>query len=203
MKDLIKTASILDKVLHILYIATYIGIVGCLVGVGIIAVGVLFDLPPHMIGTGFGNVDLGFLTLTIADPYMPDFKIILGWIAVDIVLTFLCLVIDRKMICRFRDILSPMKTGSPFHNSVSIHLKTLAKYVCILGIALNLQDIVSNILMEKTYNLSDMILSDQVSQVTITNVFDLSFLFVAGILLLLSFVFRYGEELQQLSDETL
>ena len=203
MKNLIKTASILDKILHILFIATAIGAVGCVVGLGIIAVGVIFDLPPHMIGTGFENVQLGFLTLSLSDAYLPDINIILGWIAVDILLTFVCLIIARKMIGRFRDILSPMKTGSPFHNTVSINLKSLAKDVCVLGIAVNIQDTISNKLMEKTYNLSKVILGDQITHITVNNVFDLSFLFIAGILLLLSFIFRYGEELQQLSDETI
>ena len=203
MKNLIKTASISDKLLHILFIATAIGSVGCVVGLGIIAVGVIFDLPPYMIGTGFENVSLGFLTISLSDTSMPDIKVILGWIAADILLTLLCLLIARKMIGAFRDILAPMKTGSPFHNTVSIRLRTLAKYTCVIGVALNIQDIFSNILMEKAYNLSSVILSDQVTHVTITNVIDLSFLFIAGIFLLLSFVFRYGEELQQLSDETL
>ena len=203
MKNLIKTASILDKFLHILFIATAIGSVGCVVGLGIIAVGVIFDLPPYMIGTGFENVSLGFLTISLSDTSMPDIKVILGWIAADILLTLLCLLIARKMIGAFRDILAPMKTGSPFHNTVSIRLRTLAKYTCVIGVALNIQDIFSNILMEKAYNLSSVILSDQVTHVTITNVIDPSFLFIAGIFLLLSFVFRYGEELQQLSDETL
>ena len=203
MKDMIKTASILDKILHILYIATMIGIVGCLVGLGIIAAGVLFDLPPHMIGTGFNTFSLGFLTFSLSEASMPDFHTILGWIAAEIGITLLCTFIARKMIASFRDILAPMKTGSPFHNIVSIRLRSLAKYTCILGVAMNLHDIASNILFETVYNLSTVILNDQVTHVTVTNVFDLSFLFIAAILLLLSFVFRYGEELQQLSDETL
>ena len=203
MKDMIKTASILDKILHILYIATMIGIVGCLVGLGIIAAGVLFDLPPHMIGTGFNTVSLGFLTFSLSEASMPDFHTILGWIAAEIGITLLCTFIARKMIASFRDILAPMKTGSPFHNIVSIRLRSLAKYTCILGVAMNFHDIASNILFETVYNLSSVILSDQVTHVTVTNVFDLSFLFIAAILLLLSFVFRYGEDLQQLSDETL
>ena len=203
MKDMIKTASILDKILHILYIATMIGIVGCLVGLGIIAAGVLFDLPPHMIGTGFNTVSFGFLTFSLSEASLPDFHTILGWIAAEIGITLLCTFIARKMIASFRDILAPMKTGAPFHNIVSIRLRSLAKYTCILGVAMNFHDIASNILFETVYNLSSVILSDQVTHVTVTNVFDLSFLFIAAILLLLSFVFRYGEELQQLSDETL
>ena len=203
MKDLKRTASILDKILHILYIATMIGMVGCLVGLGIIAVGVIFDLPPHMIGTGFNTISLGFLTFSLSAAIMPDFHTILGWASAEIVLTLFCIFIARKMIASFRDILAPMKTGSPFHNIVSIRLNSLAKYTCIFGVAMNIHDITSNILTETVYNLSKVIVNDQITHVTITNVFDLSFLIVAAILLLLSFVFRYGEELQQLSDETI
>lgn len=203
MKDLVKTASILDKILHILYIATTVGAVTCLVGLGIIAVGVIFDLPPHMIGTGFQNADLGNITISVAEDQMPAFSMILGKIAVEIVLTLLCLLIARKMVACVREILSPMKEGAPFHTGISSNLKALAIHTCIIGIAMNVKDILSNALTVMAYNLSNVMISDQITHISITNVFDLSFLFIAGILLLLSYVFRYGEELQQLSDETL
>lgn len=202
MKDLTKTASILDKVLHILYIATIVGAVACLVGLVILAVGVIFDLPPQMIGTGFQNADLGSITISVAEDQMPAYSVILGKAAVEITLTLLCLLIARKMIAIFRDILAPMKTGAPFHTSVSGNLKKLAIHTCIIGVALNVQNILANTLTVLAYDLADVIINDQITHISITNVFDLSFLFIAGILLLLSYVFRYGEELQNLSDET-
>lgn len=202
MKDLTKTASILDKILHILYIATIVGAVACLVGLGILAVGVIFDLPPQMIGTGFQNADLGSITISVAEDQMPAYSVILGKAAVEIVLTLLCLLIARKMIAIFRDILAPMKTGAPFHTSVSGNLKKLAVHTCIIGVALNVQNILANTLTVLAYDLADVIINDQITHISITNVFDLSFLFIAGILLLLSYVFRYGEELQKFSDET-
>lgn len=202
MKDLTKTASILDKVLHILHIATAVGAIACLVGLGILAAGVIFDLPLHSIGTGFQNADLGNMTISVAEDLMPARSVILGKTAVEIALTLLCLLIARRMISIFREILSPMKSGSPFHTSVSSNLKKLAIHTCIIGVALNVQDILSNTLTVLAYDLANVIVNDQITHIGITNVFDLSFLFIAGILLLLSYVFRYGEQLQQLSDET-
>lgn len=202
MKDLIKTASILDNIFHILHIATMVGAITCLVGLGIIAVGVVFDLPPHMIGTGFQNADLGNMTISVAEEQMPAFSVILGKIAVEIALTLLCLLIARKMVATIREILVPMKTGEPFHTSVSENLKKLAIHTCIIGVAMNVKDILSNSLTVMAYNLANVMVNDQITHISITNVFDLGFLFIAGILLLLSYVFRYGEELQQLSDET-
>ena len=55
----------------------------------------------------------------------------------------------------------------------------------------------------KAYDLHLLLLSEKISHVEFMFVFDLSFLVVYGVLLLLSYIFRYGEELQQLSDETL
>ena len=202
MKDLIKTASILDKILHILYIATAIGAVTCLVGLGIIAVGVIFDLPPQMIGTGFQNADLGNMTISVAEDQMPAISVILGKTAVEIGLTLLCLLIARKMVACVREILAPMKEGAPFHTGISGNLKTLAIHTCIIGVAMNAQDILSNTLTVLAYDLANVMVNDQITHIAITNIFDLSFLFIAGILLLLSYIFRYGEELQKLSDET-
>ena len=203
MKDMIKTATVLDKVLHILSIATAIGMVGCILGLGIIAAGFLFDLPPHMIGTGFENADLGNITISVAQDRMPAISVILAKEAAEIAFTLLCLFFARKMIACIRQILAPMKDGAPFHSGVSGNLKTLAIHTCIIGVAMNVQDILSNTLTVLAYDLANVMVGDQITHISITNVFDLSFLFIAGILLLLSYVFRYGEELQQLSDETL
>ena len=203
MKDMIKTATILDKVLHVLSIAVTIGTVASIVGLCIIAAGAIFDLPPEMIGSGFENADLGSITISVAQDQMPAFSVILAKDAVEIVLTLLCLLVANKAIACIRQILAPMKAGVPFHTGVSGNLKTLAIHTCIIGVAMNVQDILSNTLTVLAYDLANVMVNNQITHISITNVFDFSFLFIAGILLLLSYVFRYGEELQQLSDETL
>ena len=55
----------------------------------------------------------------------------------------------------------------------------------------------------KAFDLNLLLLSERIPKVQFKFIFDLRFLFVAGILLLLSYIFQYGEQLQQLSDETI
>ena len=203
MKDLTKTAGILDTICHVLSIALTIASVCMIVCLCIIGAGFLFDLPPHMVGSGYEQIDLDFVSFTVAEAYIPDYRILWGQAALDMFLTFLYLIPAHFIIKSIRAILSPMKKGEPFHSAVSPHLGKIAKYVCGLGIGLNLQKIISNILLIKAYDLNLLLLSERVPHAEFHFNFDLSFLLVSGILLLLSYVFRYGEELQQLSDETL
>lgn len=203
MKDLTKTASILDTIIKILSVCIKIAAVAMLAGLGILAAGFLFDLPPQIVGTGYDQADLGFITLTVSENYMPDHRIIWAQAAAEMFLVFLCLIPAHFIAKSIRAILSPMKNGEPFHNTVSIHLEKISRYVCSLGIGMNLVVIISNILLVKAFDLHLLLLSEKIPHVDFLFTFDFSFLLVSGILLLLSYVFRYGEELQQLSDETL
>ena len=203
MKDLKKTASILDKLLRITSVAIKIVAVSLVVGLGILAAGFLFDLPPQMVGTGYNHVDLGFVTFTVSENYLPDHRIIWCEVAMEMFLSLICMIPAHFSVKAIRNILAPMKNGEPFHNTVSVNLNKLSRYVCSLGIGLNLQEIISNILLTKAYDLHLLLLSEKISHVEFMFVFDFSFLVVAGVLLMLSYIFRYGEELQQLSDETL
>ena len=203
MKKLTKTASVLDKVLHILSIVIKVSFVAQIVALGILCAGFLFDLPPHMIGTGYAHADLGFVSFTVADSIIPDHHILWKQLAVEMLLTLACLIPAHFMVKTFRSILAPMKNGEPFREGVSKKLNYLARYVCGLGIGINLQKIVSNVLITQAFDLPNLLLSDKITEVDFFFVFDFSFLLVVGILLLLSYIFRYGEELQRLSDETL
>jgi len=203
MKSVTRTASVLDKFLHIVSIAIRIASVALIIGLGILTAGFLFDLPPHVIGTGYNHADLGFVTFTVAENYLPDHRIIWCEVAMEMILSLICMVPAHFSVKAIRSILAPMKNGEPFHNTVSINLKKLANYTCSLGIGLNLQKIISNIFLVKAYDLQLLLLSEKIRHVEFMFVFDFSFLIIYGVLLLLSYIFRYGEQLQQLSDETL
>lgn len=203
MKDLKKNASILDRILKIASVAIKIVAVALAVGLGILAAGFLFDLPPAMVGTGYNHADLGFVTFTVAENYLPDHRIIWCEVAMEMILSLICMVPAHFSVKAIRNILAPMKNGEPFHNTVSTNLKKLANYSFALGIGLNLQNIIGSILLVKAYDLPLLLLSEKISHVEFMFSFDLSFLVIYGVLLLLRYVFRYGEELQQLSDETL
>ena len=203
MEKLQKTATILDRILKIAAVAIKVVAIALTVGLGILAAAFLFDLAPEMVGTGYDHADLGFVTFTVAENYLPDHRIIWCEVGMEMFLSLICMVPAHFIVKALRNILVPMKNGEPFHNTVSTNLKKLANYTCSLGIGLNLQKIIGNILMVKAYDLNLLLLSEKISHVEFMFVFDLSFLVVYGVLLLLSYIFRYGEELQQLSDETL
>ena len=91
----------------------------------------------------------------------------------------------------FRLILQPMKQGKPFAESISKNLRRLGLIVLIAGGALSLANFIGQV-----YYVSSK-LAVRTCQL------DLNVLIVAAILFLCSYIFRYGEELQRLSDETL
>ena len=203
MQHLTKTASILDNFLRILSVFIKIGAVALVVGLGILAAGFLFDLPPQLVGNGYEHADLGVITFTVAENYLPDHHIIWWKLCAEMLLSLICLFPAHFSVKTIRAILAPMKEGKPFHNAVSTNLRKLANCACSLGIGLNLLDIISNILLVKAYDLHLLLLSEKIPHVEFAFNFDLSFLVIYAVLLLLSYIFRYGESLQQLSDETL
>lgn len=203
MEKLVKTAKNLDTVFKILSVAVKIGTVCVVVGLGILAAGFAFDLPPEFIGMNWEVADLGFLTITVSGDSVPGLKPILGQAAAELALSLACLVIVQRMIKCVRSILRPMTQGAPFESSVSTNLKRLAGYILFLGIGLNCRETISRLLLVKAFDLTRLLASDHITQLTFHYQFNIGFVIVSAAFLLLSYIFRYGEELQQLSDETL
>lgn len=104
-----------------------------------------------------------------------------------------------------RNILRPMKAGMPFAPTIPRDLKILSAYLLIGGWG---GDFAIGLLRNKffeTLNLSQLFDLSKVRAIADFpgHQLDLSWLIIAALVLLLSFVFSYGQELQQLSDETL
>ena len=96
-----------------------------------------------------------------------------------------------------------MKEGNPFTVSVSSKIKRLAQIQLFGGLAATILKAIGESASILNFNLMDLFNLNVVERVSINYSFDLNFLFIAFIFYLLSYVFQYGEELQQLSDETL
>lgn len=102
-----------------------------------------------------------------------------------------------------RNILKPMIQQQPFHNSVYINLKKLGWVSLIGGVVMNGIELLMQHLVVHGFNLTEMLSGEIISKVTFNYSFDLTFLLISAGLFLMSYIFRYGAELQQLSDETL
>ena len=101
-----------------------------------------------------------------------------------------------------RKILKRMIQQRPFSGTSQIlnRMGCVSLIVCVIE---NLTDWALHRHMELSYQLSELFLGSSITKVTFQHQWNTTFLIVAVVVFVLSAVFRYGEQLQQLSDETL
>ena len=100
-------------------------------------------------------------------------------------------------------ILLPIEVGQPFRRDISRDLGKLGSYALYLGIAENLSTLASVIVIENHHDLPALLTGSTVTGVSIHPRFRPVWFIVAAVLTILAMVFRQGEQLQQLADETL
>lgn len=194
MKKLSSTAGIL-------YTLAKIASVCCIVGACIIAAAavLLFAFSdPSMIE--FTGLDLGNLTFRLAETNMEMIKS-----------TFLCEMLPAFVLLGYGwavlriilRILEPMKKGLPFDGSISAKMKSLCWLTIGGGVCSQLAGIAAQILLFKSFDFATLFLNEHITHVTLNLKFELGFVVLALIWYMLSCIFRYGEELQKQSDETL
>ena len=170
-----------------------------------VAVVILLFVPSsHAIWSNVGYaLTLGHVTLEL----IPDGMIapesvrflMIGALALSVPLFLL----GSKWLGIVQSILTPMSEGKPFDSRVSDSLRKLSFITLIVGGIGEAANIgfaaleLSNVRLDTLFN------SARVASYTVEMKMDMGFLLVFGVLYLMSCVFRYGEELQQLSDETL
>lgn len=203
MDKMMNVSKKLDVVFKLIGVLLSVAFVGCFVGLGIIAVGLIFKLAPEQIGNGYSTLDLGMVEFSLAQGYAPDYKKVLFVVAMQLLLMVPVFHFGKKCVLRIRDILSPMKEGAPFHAAVGANLKKLAVHALELGVIINCMQMMGQAFVVHGYQLQQLMMSDKITKVSIQYTFDFGFLLIAAVLYLLSHVFSYGAALQKLSDETL
>ena len=203
MNNLTNTAKKLDKVFEIAHIVFGALAIASVVGVALIAVAYILKLDPTFIGTNYESIDIGFLELEIAEAYTPNKWLILAQAAFTLLVGCRLFYDGRRGLGYVREILKPMIDEKPFDSIVSTNLKKLAKLSIVIGILINIITLSDQIMTLLVFDLPSLLISEKITHVTGMFKIDMSFLIYWAILMLLSYVFRHGEQLQQLSDETL
>lgn len=102
-----------------------------------------------------------------------------------------------------REILVPMKNGRPFEIGISENLKKVGWSVFIGGFLSELVGIVARIMLIKAYSIDELFVSSAISKTEFVFTMNLNFVLIACVIFFLSYIFTYGQMLQQESDETL
>lgn len=202
MDKMKKTAVRLDVVFNVLQVACIVAAVASGVALVMIVACLIFRFDPELIGTGYNVLDIGALELELAEAFAPDKYRVLVIGAVDMAMSVILALLGRACTLSVRRLLAPMKEGLPFHGSAAACLRRLALLSLVIGVVLNASEIANQLLTSHICGLEGLLVGEKIVAVELHSKLRLSCLVVSGVLLLLSYVFRYGQSLQQLSDET-
>ena len=203
MNNLSTTAKKLDKVFEIAGIVLFAVSIACIVLFALICLAYVMKWDPEMIGTHYENFDIGFLELQVSPNHAPNKWLVLLQGAITLLVGCRLAYDGRRGVGYVREILKPMAAEKRFDRTVGTNLAKLAKLSIRIGILWNTIILSEQIIMVFVYDLPGLLISEKITHVAGMFNVDLSFLIYWAILMLLSYVFRYGEQLQQLDDETL
>lgn len=169
---------------------------------GVVAVLVWF-LPEDAFLGGEESLSFGPLTIT----RVTDGVLAPEWVRLQVfeivLLAFAALVFACFVLRVLRRILEPMSQGQPFRENVADDIKKLA-WICLAGgFVVELARAIGLFLTWGQRDPMDYFNPALVSDVRLEYQFSTWYIWVFALLMLMSHVFRYGQQLQQLSDETL
>lgn len=150
-----------------------------------------------------GGLSLDYLRFDIAPGYFTSAGFGMGINLMQALFTAVVVILVCLTLHILRGILRPMIHSTPFEGAIVSGLKKLGILALIFGIFQNVANWLSIGMVSRGYDLNRLFVGGNITGVTVNYALDLDFLLIAAVLFLLSYVFHYGQELQQLSDETL
>lgn len=198
---LANTARIVDRILKILQGFLIAGVIVCAVFIPLIAI-----FGEKMISSA-DTLDMDCVRITFRgnfEDYLDSDRLKLCLIAM-LASTILALAAGWYCLRVLRQVLVPMKQGEPFAAGISGLLRKLGWTVLVGGFLVEAGLRLSEIFYLRAYRVAELFNHPSVESVRVAGNTPVHpwFLYAGLLLFFLSFVFRYGEELQKESDETL
>lgn len=206
MDKLMKTSKKLDTFFKVLQKIIKITMIVAVCVVVVLTVA-NFVNPDAVIAEGYYSIDVGSVTINLTEGYSTeDNNMVLSYVWIVMGLAAAAGVAVYYALGQVRKILQPMTEGNPFHPTVSTNIRKIAYVSIVLGVIANVVSFLQSfgaVAMIEKIKLLDYVKEGTIQSITANSQIDLTFLVVFFILLLVSYIFRYGEELQQQVDETL
>lgn len=102
-----------------------------------------------------------------------------------------------------RKILLSMKEGLPFDESVYKNFRKLGVFTLIGGGMISSGRVLIDTMSYRAYEVQNLFIRDKIIECRLEPQVHLEFILIAFVFFLMSYIFRYGAELQKQSDETL
>ncbi len=169
----------------------------------LIGLSLFYAFNKDVYNTLFGSIRIDYLQLIFKDDAALHKSSMSMWLPLIILITAIFVFIIYKSIQTIESICTIAMDHTPFDVRVADHIKNLAKYILVSGIVFNILEVCRVMYFKQIINFDLLFNPKYVTQIKFDIRFELSFLIFAALIYLLSYIFRYGQELQQLSDETL
>jgi len=187
------------------HLDTFVKVAGTIFRVfGILSI--VFAILTLFLGTKMtteNSVTLGFVKLYLSDQFSIHSNLLRIYLVLGLlIVSILCFLTDHatKIV---RKILSPIKDGRPFERDIPENLRKIAWIVLIGGSVSQIIGIVENVILSRACPIDQLIVPDAITKLEYTFTMDFGFVLIFMILMFLSYIFSYGQILQQESDETL
>lgn len=195
-----KSKALLKKMCFILKVVRWV----CLIFVVLlIGLSLFYAFNKDVYNTLFGSIRIDYLQLIFNDDLALHKDKMSIWLPLIFLITAIFVFIISKAVQTIESICTITMDHTPFDVRVANHIKKLAKYILAGGIVFNILEVCRVMQFKQTINFNLLFNTKYVTQINFDIRLHLSFLIFAALIYLLSYIFRYGQELQQLSDETL
>ena len=200
MKDLKRSARTLNTLLNLFF---WILVVRSLFAAGyhVLALYKLLTDPTAL--SGKMGLTIDWLTLDAANGFGITLDGAIPMKLIQLVSAVVITVIACRCVHTLKRILLPIEVGQPFRSGISGEIRKLSRHCFCLGWMENLSMLFSVIVIENHYALQELLVTGPITGVAIRPQFQPVWFIVTAVLAILAMVFRRGEELQTLSDETL
>ena len=194
MKKLMGTAKALDIIANVIQVLCMVAGIMLAVAAALL---LLFDIQAFEFTS---SIELGSFSFELASADPSIFRVLFLWTALPAIGSVAVMWLALRIV---RRLLAPMREGKPFDSAVSRNLRTLSWIALIGGAVCSIMKIIAEVAMFKLYDFPVLFQNEFITGCTLNAEPDTGFVLVFLTLFMLSCVFRYGEELQQQSDETL
>ena len=195
-----KSKALLKNMCSILKVVRQVCLISIVLLIGL---SLFYAFNKDVYNTLFGSIRIDYLQLIFKDDAALNKDSMSMWLPLIFLITDIFVFIIYKSIQTIESICTIAMDHTPFDVRIANHIKNLAKYILVGGIVFNILEVCRVLYFKQIINFDLLFNSKYVTQIKFDIRIEFSFLIFAALIYLLSYIFRYGQELQQLSDETL
>lgn len=195
-----KSKDLLKKMCSVLKVVRQVCLISFALSIGL---SLFYAFNKDVYNTLFGSIRIDFLQLIFKDDTALHKDSMSMWLPLILLIIAILIFIIYKSIQTIESICKIAMDHTPFDVRVANHIKNLAKYILAGGIVFNILEVCRVMYFKQIINFDLLCNTKYVTQINLGIRLHLSFLVFAALIYLLSYIFRYGQELQQLNDETL